>query len=142
MRYLKGINSRSQPSADILGVINLTVWKGVDGKEWLRAHVVYSQEGVVREIRTTRAVDNKGRMIGFSAAIQPVVVTDGGENCDRLWSIERGYGTFYYARVQMTKNGEAWGASQPPHICGTLDEAAAFVNETLAKRVAKANKAA
>jgi hypothetical protein len=113
----------------------MTIWTSLNGSQYLKAAQNFGPATIKRY--DFEAIDDKGRRIGAMHTVQLVDVVDGGEECHALWEIERGYGSFLYVRVQMTKNGQAWGASQPAHWFVTDEEVQKFLAADLAKRVKK-----
>jgi hypothetical protein len=90
----------------------------------------------------TTAVDAKGRKIGFRAEKRTVSITAPaeGERVHSLTSIDKGYREAFEVRIQMTKHGVAFGASQGAEEFATEAEADEYITKTIAARRAKYEK--
>lgn len=80
--------------------------------------------------------DNKGREVGIYTATYEVEYTDQGEGARSGYSTIPG--RYFAVRVQTTRGGETYGASQPEQRFTTKEERAVY----MAKRMAAGLKAA
>lgn len=98
---------------------------------------------VIADRATTRhesnAVDSKGRRIGVLVAIHSTTYSAPaeGEECYGLVDLEIGYSTRWFVRIQKTKNGQPFGATQPSSMFETREAAESFAAREVAERVAK-----
>ncbi|ATS92123.1 hypothetical protein HMSP1_78 [Sinorhizobium phage HMSP1-Susan] len=99
------------------------IWTALDGAQ--RLYAKYDNPATSSTITETTATDEKGRKIGFKSTVRTVDYTPPaeGETVYGLVTFEHGYGRFYSVRVEMTKDGKRFGASQAPKEFCTEREA-------------------
>jgi hypothetical protein len=91
---------------------------------------------IARESFAFEAFDAKGRQIGCIVQRNEVEFVAAPEGQTWGWTSMEGH--YYAARVEASRDGKVYGASQPTRYFVTKDEAEAFI----AKRVDASRKAA
>lgn len=83
-------------------------------------------------------VDTKGRELGFAGSVWPITWTRLPDDAS-CWNSdqERSLQYRYLVRVQATRAGRPFGASQPGRSFRTLEEATTYLDETIASRIQK-----
>ena len=84
-------------------------------------------------VTETGQQDAKGRAIGYMTDIcQYEMIAATG---DAGWGYHQAPGTYFVAKVQMTRNGKVYGASQPQRWFADKAEAEAHCAALVAKRI-------
>ena len=85
--------------------------------------------------------DEKGRWVGCKVVLRRAVLAEAPTNHVGIY-YPREAGEWFVANVQMTKDGNDWGASQSDAWFKTAQERAAYIEKTVAARRKAAEKKA